>query len=185
MTDIDPLRVPPELIMELAMGVNDPFKVANKWGFSDKEYLQLHSYEWFNRAVKAQTAELEKAGFNFQMKMKMLAEDMLVHTYHAAKVSESVSVKLDVAKQLTKVAGLEPAANANQNLNAPSFSITISLPKQYVDKLHEKNDRSIPETITLQHGPLDSVEDAIVVDDLPGENPAVTLPAPLTNKDLA
>ena len=181
---VDPLRVPPEFIMELAMGVTDPYKLAKKYDITEQEYLQLHTYPWFNKAVAHQKEQLEKAGFDFHAKMKMLAEDMLVHTYHAAKLSEAVGVKLDVAKHLTKVAGLEPAQGAaNQQANTPSFSITISLPKQYVDSLHDK---TIPQTVTLQHGPLDAVEDAVVVDDLPGESPASPLlPATLTNKDLA
>lgn len=181
---MDPLNVPPELILDLALGMKDHAELAKKYGTTEHEILKLHTQEWFNRLLNEQRTNLEKAGFDFKSKVRMLAEDLVVDVYHAAKRSDAVTPKLDVAKHLTKLAGLEPTPGQSTAQGGPSFSINISLPKSYVDALHEKP--SVQE-ITLKHGALDHVEDAILVstDDLQGNPPAVIQINPATaNKDL-
>lgn len=109
------------------MGVEDPYTIAKKHGYTEKEYLQLNGMPWFHTALDKCRATLDEAGFNFTTKMKMLAEDLIVHTYHQAKLSDSVNVKLDVAKHLTKVAGLEPAQNNLNPLGAGgAFQVVIN-----------------------------------------------------------
>jgi hypothetical protein len=180
---VDPINVPAELILDIALGLHPHDKIAQKHGITEHDLLKLHTQEWFNRQVNAQRESLEKAGFDFKAKVKLLAEDMVVDVYHAAKKSDAVTPKLDAAKMLTKLAGLEPNPALAAAQGAPSFSISISLPKSYIDALHDKP--SVQE-ITLKHGALDHVEDAqlVSVDELQGESPAV-VPAVLTNKDLA
>jgi hypothetical protein len=172
------------MILDLALGMKTHDQIAQKFGISEHDLLKLHTQEWFNRVVNEQRANLEKAGFDFKAKVKLLAEDMVVDAYHAAKKSDAVTPKLDTAKMLTKLAGMEPAVGGLPNSGAPSFSISISLPKSYIDALHEKP--SVQE-ITLQHGALDHVEDAVLVsvDDLPvGAPTPAAVPAALINKDL-
>ena len=173
-----PLQVKPEFIVDLALGIYPPDKLCAKHGVSDLELMQLYTQEWFNRAIAEKKAELEKAGFNFTAKMKMMAEDMLIDAYHAAKLSDAVTPKLDVAKQLVKVAGLEPTPAANGNLNAPGFTINISLPKAYIDALHDK---SVPQEMTLTRGEYSHIEDVIA--ELEGTPPALDI-TPINNKDL-
>lgn len=183
---MDPLNVPAEMILDLALGINPHDKIAQKYGISEHELLKLHTQDWFNRQLNEQRTSLEKAGFDFKAKVRMLAEDMVVDAYHAAKKSDAVTPKLDVAKHLTKLAGLEPQTGPNAAQGSgPSFSISISLPKSYIDALHEK---PAVEAITLKHGALDHVEDAtlVSVEDLAETPPAVIQINPaVTNKDLA
>ena len=181
---MDPLSVPPELILDLALGIHPHDKLAQKYGITEHDLLKLHTQEWFNRQLKERRAELERAGFDFKAKVRLLAEDMVVDAYIAAKKSDAVTPKLDVAKHLTKLAGLEPNPALAAAQGAPSFSINISLPKSYIDALHEK---PAVQEITLKHGALDHVEDAqvISVDDLDARGSPSSVPAAVANKDLA
>jgi len=175
---VEPLDVKPELIVDIALGFKTHDQICTKYSLADKELLQLYTQEWFNKAVADKKAELEKAGFNFTAKMKMMAEDMLVDAYHAAKLSDAVTPKLDVAKQLVKVAGLEPAPNNPQNNNAPGFTINISLPKAYIDSLHDKN---VVQEMTLTRGEYTAVEEPPA--ELEGTPPTDAL-IQINNKDL-
>lgn len=174
-------NIKPEFIAELALAIRDPHELAKKHGYTEEELLRFYTYPWFNKAVADKKEEFEKAGFNFQAKMKMLAEDMIIDAYQAAKLSTAVTPKLDVAKHLTKIAGLEPQPTQNPNGSTnPNFSITIALPKEYIDSLH---DRNTPKEITLQSENYHQVSDT---DDhaIEGTPPELdTLPA-LVNKDL-
>jgi hypothetical protein len=111
---------------DLAAGIDDPYEVARRHGYSDEEYDTLQQQSWFTKAVASKRRELEANGFTFAAKMGMLAEDLLIQAYVAAKNSESVSHKLDVAKYLTKIADLEPKQTAPGA--GSGFSITINIP---------------------------------------------------------
>jgi hypothetical protein len=169
------------MILDLALGIHPHDKIAQKYGITEHDLLKLHTQPWFNRELGNKREELERAGFDFKAKVKFLAEDMVIDTYIAAKKSEAVGAKLDVAKHLTKLAGLEPNPALAAAQGAPTFSINISLPKSYIDSLHDK---PAVQEITLKHGVLDHVEDAVVVDELVGDGPA-HVAAATANKDLA
>lgn len=166
---MDPLSVKPELIYELAMGVGDPAAVAKKHGYSELELMQMHTYPWFNKALSDRRDELEKSGFDFRAKMKMLAEDMIIDVYQAAKLSNAVSSKLDVAKHLTKIAGLEPAVGANPAAQGAGFSITI-------------NFNGGRETVTLEANK--NAEDAQIIEGSRPDFSYVAFPVSAANRDL-
>lgn len=178
---MDPLSVKPEMIIDVALGVKTQDQICSKYGLTDLELLKLYTQEWFNKAVSEKRAELESKGFNFTAKMKMLAEDMLLDAYHAAKLSDAVTPKLDVAKQLVKVAGLEPAPNNPANNQAPGFTINISLPKAYIDSLHDKN---VVSEMTLSRGEYVAVTPDETPAELEGSPPMLDI-TPSSNKDLA
>jgi len=176
---MDPLSVKPEMIIDVALGIKTQDQICTKYSLTDLELLKLYTQEWFNKQVAEKRTELEKAGFNFTAKMKMMAEDMLIDAYHAAKLSDAVTPKLDVAKQLVKVAGLEPAANA-PNQGAPGFTINISLPKAYIDSLHDKN---VVSEMTLSRGEYTTVTADEPPTELEGTPPVEAL-IQINNKDL-
>lgn len=121
--------VPRDMIYEIAMGVGTPLEIARRHGYTDADFIILNAYKWFERAVQAARTELESAGFTFERKMAMLAEDLMIACYHAARAPDThVSTKLDVAKQLAKLGRLEPnptLAAAAQAAGA-GFSISIN-----------------------------------------------------------
>jgi hypothetical protein len=125
-SDVSLLDVKPELIIDVALGIHPLPKLAAKYGMTELELMQLHTRDWFNRAVAEKKAELESAGFNFKAKMTLMAEDLLIDAYHAAKLSDAVTPKLDVAKHLAKLAGLEPQPGANLQLGNTGVQVVIN-----------------------------------------------------------
>lgn len=117
------------MLAEMASGYEDPARIAARYGYDQSAYDTLVSQEWFVQAIEAKRAELRRSGWTFKAKAALMAEDMLEETYLAAKQSDSVGTKLEVAKYLTKIADLEPRTNAVQQ-TGPGFSITINLPTQ-------------------------------------------------------
>ena len=125
------LKIPPEMLVELALGMEDPVTVARRHGYSEKDYETLAKQPWFLKVLSAKQQELADQGWTFRAKMAMLAEDLLVDVWMEAKSSESASFKLDAAKYLTKVADLEPKP-AQQSAGAGGgggFSIVINIPQ--------------------------------------------------------
>lgn len=123
-----PVNVPPDMIYEIAAGIGTPLEIVQKYGYTDKEFIVLMGTPWFERAVLTAKEELTASGFTFERRMAMLAEDLMINCYHAAKSPDiAISTKLDVAKQLAKLGKLEPNNSANVNPNANhGFAITIN-----------------------------------------------------------
>jgi hypothetical protein len=120
---------PPEMIQEIAVGLEAPHEVAYRYGYERADFDELSRTRWFMKAVGEAAERLEKSGWSVQAKAAMLAESMLVNAYHAARASDSVTNKLDVAKYLSKIGGLEPNPNQLNHTADGGFSITINIPK--------------------------------------------------------
>ena len=115
------------MISELAMGVENPYDVVLRYGYEVQDYLKMLSYPWFTRMVSDKRDRMVAEGFTFRVKMGAMAEDLLIDAYRAARKVDSVALKLDVAKYLTKVADLEPRVAAQASEAGAGFSITITL----------------------------------------------------------
>lgn len=118
--------IPPELLVELAFGIEPPTTVASRFGLTPSDLADLQAQPWFQKALKSKQDELASQGWNFRSKMSMLAEDLLTDVYITAKASESGPFKLEAAKYLTKISDLEPKAS-QQVASGPGFSISINL----------------------------------------------------------
>ena len=130
------LLLPPELVTEVALGIEPATTLFKRYGYSDAEYQQISTSTWFAKEITSKRAALEADGFNFPAKMKMLAEDLMTEAYLHAKESDSVSAKLEVGKYLAKLADLEPRANA-QAVTGPGFQINISIPSIANEQVNE------------------------------------------------
>lgn len=143
------LRIKPEMIAELAMGGHDPITIAEKYGYTHDDYIRFSTYAWFHRAVEAKRETLEAEGFTVQNKMAGLAEDLLMDAYEAAVKSDSVQNKLDVAKYLAKIGGLEPQPGAAL-VSGGGFQLTINIPPsnnsptQHTIKLNAEEGEILP-----------------------------------------
>lgn len=171
MADSLPLRINPEMITEIAMGLGAPVEIAKKYGLNELDFLQISGHPWFEKAVSARHQQLVDEGFTPRAKFANLAEDLMVHCYQQAKLSTSLSLALDVAKHLAKLGGLEPQPN-QQNANAGAgFQLVINVPSTA---------GTTPQTLTINGSadPQLDIEDAISVT-LP-----TALPTPSINSDL-
>ena len=123
------LELPPAMITDLAMGNSDPIAIVKKYDYTFEDYMKMATYDWFHRAVAARKTPLESEGFTAKIKFGAMAEDLLANAYRAAVVSDSVAIKLDVAKYLSKISGLEPQPGI-QAVGGAGFSVTINFPNQ-------------------------------------------------------
>jgi len=131
--DLNPaLYLSPEMVAELALGVDPPVDVAAKYGFELKDFLQLQAQPWFAEAVYRERERQQKEGITFQSKAKMMAEEMWVDLYKEAKSNLlKPELKVDVAKQLTEVAGMKPKNPVTQTGPAgPAFTVNITIPSE-------------------------------------------------------
>lgn len=149
------LDVPAEMLTQIAVGLEDPFTIATRFGFDFASWTKVQGSPWYVRALEAKRRDLDAQGFTFRAKMGMLAEDMLVNVYKEALVSTSLALKLDVAKYLTKVADLEPKV-ASQITPGERFSLKVVFSAQAKDGAHEitlEANETLPKYLDFENSP--------------------------------
>lgn len=118
--------IPPELIMGIATGLEDPKELAYRHGIVGVQWEQLCKWKPFLDAVAKQRAELEANGFTFRLKAKLLTEDVFDEAYKIAKSNETTLMqKIEFVKLGAKLADMEPKQSA-QVATGPGFSISIN-----------------------------------------------------------
>lgn len=168
-----------EMILEIAMGLTPPLAVAEKYGYSQDEYLKMAGYPWFHRQIDEAKKKLESEGYTFRAKMAAMAEDLLVSAYQQAKKSVSAETQLDVAKYLSKVSGLEPTAG--QPVAAAGFSISIN----FSGEPSAAVSLSAP-TLPAEKMLSDVIDAVMIESDLPPMPQVISATLPLhQNEDLA
>jgi hypothetical protein len=121
------LDVPQELILTIAMGMEDPQAVAARYGFEGPRWDKLQEWKPFKDAVAQKIAELDTSGITFKIKAKALTEDVFEDAYKIARGNDATLLqKLEFVKLGAKLGDMEPKANA-QVQAGPGFSITINL----------------------------------------------------------
>lgn len=121
------LDIPQEMILAVAMGMEDPTEIAARYGFEGVRWDKLQQWKPFNDAVAKQKAELESSGMTFRIKAKALTEDVFEDAYKIARSHESTLMqKLEFVKLGAKLGDMEPKTNTAVAAG-PGFSITINL----------------------------------------------------------
>jgi hypothetical protein len=121
------LDIPQEMILAIAVGMEDPQEIAARYGFENTRWTSLQQWKPFNDAVAKQKAELEQNGVTFRIKAKALTEDVFEDAYKIARSNDATLLqKLEFIKLGAKLGDMEPKANA-QIAAGPGFSITINL----------------------------------------------------------
>jgi hypothetical protein len=138
-----PVDIPPELVLGIATGLEEPKDIAYRHGIVGAQWEALQKWKPFLDAVAKQRAELEANGFTFRLKAKLLTEDVFDEAYKIAKNNESTLMqKLEFIKLGAKLADMEPKQSA-QVAAGPGFSISINFSgappeKRVVDVTPEK-----------------------------------------------
>lgn len=123
------LDVPPQLVWECAAGLEDPEKIAERFGFTGAKWERLAQWPPFIVAVQAQRSEFERNGMTFRLKAGLMAEEMMAEMFKQAISHDSTILqKLSVFNSLVDVAGLKATKNLLTEHTAPKFSITINIP---------------------------------------------------------
>ena len=121
------LDVPQEMVLAVAIGMEDATEIASRYGFEGARWDKLRQWKPFNDAVAKQRAELETSGMTFRIKAKALTEDVFEDAYKIARSNDSTLLqKLEFVKLGAKLGDMEPKTNAAVQAG-PGFSITINL----------------------------------------------------------
>ena len=165
-------QLPAEMMVKIAMGMDSPAAIAAEFGFTSDQFLKMSTQPWFFKQIDDTKQRLEAEGFTFKNKMAALAEDLLIDAYQHARRSVDVSAKLDVAKYISKVAGLEPVTGQAAGMGS-GFSLVINIPPSHSD--------TAPQTITIDAVPNTLAED---LPEAPTQN-LIALPTMQVNGELS
>ena len=123
------LDIPPQLVWECAAGLEEPAKIAARFGFEGEKWERLAQWPPFITAVQNQRAEFERTGMTFRLKAGLMAEEMMSQMFkQAISVDSTIMQKLSVFQSLVEVAGLKAPKTEPTTAGAPKFSITINIP---------------------------------------------------------
>lgn len=153
------LDVPQELILTIAMGMEEPQEVAARYGFEGARWSKLQEWKPFRDAVAQKTAELETSGITFKIKAKALTEDVFEDAYKIARGNDATLLqKLEFIKLGAKLGDMEPKTNT-QVQAGPGFSITINLSQP---KTENVIDATVDEVHQIEQS--EAFEEVIVAD---------------------
>lgn len=123
------LDVPPELVLELAVGIDTFDNICRKHGYGTSQIEHLRDDSGLKARVAKAEAELQKDGFTHKLRAGYGADLILrILISRGMDPSTPLSIALDIYKELVKTGDLVPKqALAQQTTNG--FSITINIPK--------------------------------------------------------
>jgi hypothetical protein len=103
----------PRLCFELALRMDPPDHVFQKYGYEGQAMIELAKNPTFQKVLKAYVDDINDNGLSFKAKARVAAEDLLIHAYEIATDPEQpTAVRADLIKWHAKVADLEPKTNA-------------------------------------------------------------------------
>jgi hypothetical protein len=118
----------PEMVVELALGAEHPHEVAERYGYDPTQYETLAAQPWFADLVVKKRTELHEDGVLFVAKAGMMAEALLTRLFQQALAGTLTQpLMVEVAKQLSDIGRLKPAAAAQAAASAVPFQINIQV----------------------------------------------------------
>lgn len=123
------LDVPPELILEVAVGVDTLESICQKYGYSTSHVEQLRNDAGFKARVAKTESDLQRDGFTHKYRAAYGADIGLQEMIRMLKdPTVSNALKVDIYKELVKTADLVPKQNVQQQAGG-GYSITINIPQ--------------------------------------------------------
>jgi hypothetical protein len=124
------LRVPAEMVLQVASGLDDPAAIAARYGYTPEEFTALSSWTPFVQEVAKVRAELEKSGFDFVLDSRLKAKELSnVIFLRALKDDATFGQVHDAFRTFTEFADLKPKPLASSLPGGagspPGFSISI------------------------------------------------------------
>jgi hypothetical protein len=125
------LNFPPEMVMAIAQGLEDPTDIAARFGWDGPRWQRLVASPSFQKAVTAKTKELEAEGWVVLAKARLGAEMIQDEIIRAGVSSDtSVAQKLAIYEALVKTGDLLPKNKVGAGDSGPKFSININLDRE-------------------------------------------------------
>lgn len=123
------LNYPPEMVMAIAQGLEDPGSIAARFGWDGARWARLVASPVFQKSVESKRKELEADGWMVIAKARLGAEmiqDELIRI--GASSDTSAGQKLAIYEALVKTGDLLPKNKVGTGGDTgPRFSININL----------------------------------------------------------
>lgn len=122
--------IPQEMIHDIATGVENPFDIAFRYGFSATEFKRLMEYKPFALAVEKKKVELETSGFTARTKAVLMADPLMDKVFKMAMADQATFGQvMDAMREMTRLGDLVPKQTASNANAGPGFSIQINIPQ--------------------------------------------------------
>jgi len=119
---------PPHLILDLALGMNEPIEVAEAHNLSPEALARLYENPTFRKELAQVSREVRENGVSFSTRAAALAEDGLTTMYHVLHNPETpASTRLAIFDALAKYGKLTPEKAKEDTTNATQINVNISL----------------------------------------------------------
>lgn len=116
----------PQMIFELAAGLDDELQIARKYDVSEDALAELRADPAFVKAVESKRGELRDNGYVFRTKARLIAEDLLADLYVEAKDGTvPFNQRLELVRTMIKSGDLDPKPERGDGL--PTFQINIDM----------------------------------------------------------
>jgi hypothetical protein len=122
---LEALHTSPELLFELAAGVENLSTIAARYELDEPFLKELMATPGVKKVIAEKRKELDDTGYTLAQKAKLCFEDLLSVVYKKARLDTSnLSATLAAAEFFRKVAGLD---KMDPGAVQDKFSITINL----------------------------------------------------------
>ena len=119
---------PPQLVMDLALGVEDIPTILERYSLTDAEYEYLTCHPAFRSQLAVAQKTILEEGLSFKAKAKVLAETHLQTMDEMLNDSMTPpATKLGVFQSLAKLGGLEPKPQSTDGPSTPTFALQINI----------------------------------------------------------
>lgn len=137
-TPVSMVEVPPEMVVSIAMGLEEPDVIASRHGFAGEKWTKLQAWKPFLDTVAAQRAEFEKSGLSFRIKAAMKA-DLLADKLFVDAMGNDVTLmqRMEATKLFAKLGNLEPKEEKAAQAGT-TFAISIDLGDRSVNLSGQK-----------------------------------------------
>jgi hypothetical protein len=125
--------IPPEMLLDLAAGVEEPVDIAFRYGFTASEFKKLEQSQQFLQEVAQQRAENDRTGVTAQTKAGFMY-DMVAERYFMRVMANDVALGA-LAQAVDTFATLgnrKPKQNMVQAAPGSGFQVIINLPGRQV-----------------------------------------------------
>lgn len=123
------LYLEPDMMLELAMGLEPAFTIVQKYNFDLKEFVKIQNLPWFADALMRERERLRDEGFTWQAKARLMNESLLQDLFVEAKtLGMKPEMKLELSKHLADMTGTRKPVQTGPSTSGPQFQITITLP---------------------------------------------------------
>lgn len=131
-TPVSMVDIPPEMVVAIAMGLEEPDVIASRHGFAGEKWTKLQAWKPFLDTVATQRTEFEKSGLSFRIKAAMKA-DLLADKLFVDAMGNDVTLmqRMEATKLFAKLGNLEPKEEKSAQVGT-TFAISIDLGERSV-----------------------------------------------------